>query len=44
MRDDAHLHTHAEAGTRPISRDIPWMLAFAAVIVFDIMALAGWFR
>jgi hypothetical protein len=44
MRDDAHLHSHIEQQARPLSRDIPWMLAFAAVLAFDIVAMAGWIR
>jgi hypothetical protein len=42
MRDDAHFHAHdvqQSAGSQ-----LPWLLALTAVMVFDVLALAGFFR
>lgn len=44
MRDDAHLHAEAVHSNRPVSADIPWIIAFVAVFAFNTLALAGWFR
>ncbi len=40
MREDSHLHSHAPP-PRPVRQDIPWMVAFAAMMVFLYFALSG---
>lgn len=44
MRNDTHLEAHHVSPTRPLSADIPWMAAFAAMMVFLVFALAGWVK
>jgi hypothetical protein len=41
MREDAHLHSHEPATQRPLSADIPWMIACAALMAFVFYAMAG---
>jgi hypothetical protein len=40
MRSDAHLESH-EPPPHPVQQDIPWMVAFAALMVFLFFALNG---
>ena len=47
MRDDRVLETEDEfddAGDQGLVASIPWIALFAAVLAFNLAALAGYFR
>jgi hypothetical protein len=44
MRNDAHLHAEHPTQVRGRATELLWILSFAALLVFLVMALAGWVK